>query len=358
MGFVRRDNCFGPSPRLLVCLILAVAWALYSSPRTDRGALSAPAGGQSHPLPARFEFSEIHMGTRFRIVLYARDPATASRAARVAFERIETLDNIMSDYQSSSELMRLSERGGGPPVAVSDDLMRVLAKSLEVSRQSGGAFDVTVGPLVRLWRRARRQKELPDSEDVAAALRLVGYQNLHLDPQARTASLAKPGMLLDLGGIAKGDAADQALLVLKHYGIERALVAAAGDIAVSSAPPDQDGWRIAIAPLDSPQKPPARYVMLRDCGISTSGDAEQHLETAGRRYSHIIDPKTGQALAGRSSVTVIAPNGITADSLATAVSVLGPDRGLELIRSTPGTAALFVWQTERGIETRRERFPR
>jgi thiamine biosynthesis lipoprotein len=297
------------------------------------------------------------MGTLFKIIMYAPDQAAGNRAARAAFDRIAALDNIMSDYHASSELMRLCDKAGGAPVRVSDDLFRVLEKSQEVAARSDGAFDITVGPPVRLWRRARRQHELPDQESLAQALKLVGYRNLSLDPRARTAQLLKTGMRLDLGGIAKGDAADQALLVLDRYGIKSALVAAAGDIAVSRPPPGKDGWRIGIAPLQSSAPSPARYLLLHDAGISTSGDAEQHVEIGGVRYSHIIDPRTGVALTGRSSVTVIAPDGITADSLATAVSVLGPEHGLQLINSMPGTAALFIQQTEQGIRAFESRFP-
>ncbi len=332
-------------------MLAAAVWGFSSDAAPGRAVAAAQAA------LLRFEFSETHMGTRFRIVLYAPDSATASQASRAAFDRVAALDNIMSDYRPGSELLRLCRGAGGPPVKVSQDLFRVLAKSQEVSKQSNGAFDITVGPVVRLWRRARRQHELPDAESLLQAVKLVGFENLRLDSNAGTAELLKPGMLLDLGGIAKGDAADQALAVLKQYGIESALVAAAGDIAVSNSPPGKKGWRIGIAPLESPDQPPTRYLLLHDSAVSTSGDAEQHVEIGGVRYSHIVNPKTGLALTGRSSVTVIAPDGITADSLATAVSVLGPKRGLQLINSTPGTAALFVQQTEQGIRTFELRFP-
>lgn len=330
-------------------MLAAATWGFSSGPGR------AVAAAQAALL--RFEFSRLLMGTEFRVILYAPDATTAAQAANAALDRIARLDDIMSDYRPSSELMRLCREAGGPPVRVSQDLFRVLANSQEVSKQSNGAFDITVGPVVRLWRRARRQHELPDRESLAQAVRLVGFENLRLDSNGGTAELLKPGMLLDLGGIAKGDAADQALLVLKHYGIESALVAAAGDIAVSNSPPGKQGWRIGIAPLESPAQPPTRYILLHDSAVSTSGDAEQHVEIGGIRYSHIVNPKTGQALTGRGSVTVIAPNGITADSLATAASVLGPKRGLELINSIPGTAVLFVQQTEQGIRSFELRLP-
>jgi FAD:protein FMN transferase len=306
---------------------------------------------------SRFEFSEPQMGTVFKIVLYAPDRITALRSSKAAFGRIAALDNTMSDYRADSELMRLCQQAGGPPVKVSEDLFRVLAAAQQIAQQSDGAFDVTVGPVVRLWRMARLSERLPDPERLAHAVELVGYTKLRLDPAARTVQLLQPHMLLDLGGIGKGFAAEEALVVLKRYGITSALVAGGGDIAVSDPPPKKAGWTIGIASLVAPDSSPQRYVVLHHAGISTSGDVEQHVEIAGRRYSHVVDPRTGQALVGRRSVTVIAPDGTTADGLATAVSVLGPERGLELIKSMPGTSALFVQDTDRSLRTFECKFP-
>jgi thiamine biosynthesis lipoprotein len=297
------------------------------------------------------------MGTRFRIVLYAADAATARRAARAAFARIAELDDSMSDYRASSELMRLSAQAGGSPVRVSADLFRVLEIAQQVARRSDGAFDVTAGPVVRLWRMARLGHKLPDAQRLAAAEKLVGYEKVRLDGQARTVQLLEPGMLLDLGGIAKGYAADAALAVLRQQGITQALVAGAGDIALGDPPPGEDGWVIGIAPLRSPDAPPRRFVRLHNAAISTSGDSEQHEDLGGVRYSHVVDPRTGQALRGRRSATVIAPNCTTSDALATAVSVLGPQRGLALINPMRGTATLFVLETPQGVRTFEAKFP-
>jgi thiamine biosynthesis lipoprotein len=300
------------------------------------------------------------MGTIFRIVLYAPDAATAEKASRTAFDRIAKLDNALSDYKPESELMRLCQEAGGPPAKVSADLFQVLAAAQKLAVRSDGAFDVTVGPAVRLWRRARRRHELPDPNRLAQALALVGYRNLVLDPKHRTAQLLKPGMILDLGGIAKGYAADEALSVLERNGITSALIAAAGDIACSRPPPGRESWRIQIAApapsTGSADKSP-RYLLLHDAGVSTSGDAEQHLDVGGQRYSHIINPATGMALTGRRSVTVVAPRGMTADSYAVAVSVLGPKRGLELVDSTDGMSALIVEASGQGFHRFESRRP-
>jgi thiamine biosynthesis lipoprotein len=306
------------------------------------------AAEPGEPALKRFEYAEPHMGTRFGIILYAPDEATARQASQAAFARIASLDASMSDYRQESELMRLCAKAGGPPVRVSDELFFVLRRAEEVSRRSGGAFDVTVGPVMRLWRRARRTQKLPDREQLARALARVGYKNVRLDARARTVQLLKPGMQLDLGGIAKGYAADEALKALKKHGVTRALVAAGGDIAVSGPPPEAEGWSVAVARLVGVEKSPPGKLLLHDAAVSTSGDASQGVEIDGKRYSHIVDPRTGVALVGRMGVTVVAPDGITADSLTKVVAVLGPAKGIPIILETPGVSARVVRRTDDG----------
>jgi FAD:protein FMN transferase len=316
-------------------------------------ALTAGAPGDDGVALRRFEFTEPHMGTAFTLILYSGDDATASRASRAAFDRIKQLDQILTDYDPDSELMKLCARAGGPPVAVSPDLFEVLARSKALYERSEGAFDVTIAPVVRLWRRARRERVKPDPELLAKALALVGSDALQLDPTRRTVELKRPGMKLDVGGIAKGYASEEAIKALKGQGISSALVAGSGDIVVSGPPPGRPGWSIEVAPL----KPEAEggsspTILLKDAAVSTSGDAEQFVEIDGIRYSHVVDPKTGLGLTERRSVTVIAREGITADGLDTAACILGPEKGLGLIESTPGAAGLFVRITPKGQEVR------
>lgn len=299
--------------------------------------------------PERFQFREPHLGTIVDLTLYAPSETVANDSARAAFARIEELNRILSDYNPDSEVMRLCRTAGtGQVVPVSQELFDVLAKSNEISRQTDGAFDVSIGPVVKLWRAARRQKKLPAEDQLAAARELVDWREIRLDAKARTVELRKKGMLLDFGGIAKGYIADQTRAVLVQRGIRQCLVAVAGDIAVGDAPPGRDGWRIGVAPLDKPDGQPSRYLRLANCSVSTSGDAFQFVEIAGVRYSHIVDPATGLGLTHRSSVTVVAADGATSDGLDTALSVLGPERGMKLIEKSPGTAALFVLATDDG----------
>jgi FAD:protein FMN transferase len=308
----------------------------------------------------RFTYTQYHMGVDARLVVYAPDQQTAEEACTAAFARIAALDSMMSDYRRDSELMRLCARAGGPPVRVSPDLFLVLRRAQEVARESGGAFDVTVGPLVALWRKARKTHVLPDPAALKRARRLVGWQKLRLNeagageprfrdreslPRSRrrgpgpgrTVRLTVRGMKLDLGGIAKGYAADEAQRVLKQHGITRALVQLGGDIVVSGPPPGADGWTIRVPNAGNDQGP--ADMRFADRAISTSGDTEQFVIIGGRRYSHVIDPRTGVALTNRVQVTLTAPDGLTSDPLSTALCVLGREDSGKLLQAYPGTKA-------------------
>lgn len=290
----------------------------------------------------RFEFKHPAMGTLFTITLYAPQRAQAEAAATEAFRRIDQLEDIMSDYQADSELMRLCEQPVGVPVPVSADLFQVFQRAQIISEISGGAFDVTVGPYVRLWRFARKRKVLPSAAELASAAPAVGFKKLQLDARAHTATLLRPNMRLDLGGIAKGYAADQALGVLRNRGIDRALVAASGDIAIGNPPPGQQGWKIGIAAIDARTNEVTRTLLLRNAGVSTSGDTEQFIEINGVRYSHILNPATGLGLTNRIQATVIARDATATDALATTVCVLGVQQGLAMIDSLPHTVTLVM----------------
>jgi len=227
----------------------------------------------------------------------------------------------------------------------------VLAAAEDVARASGGAFDVTVGPLVALWRRARRQGELPAPERLAAARAAVGWRALALDRARGAARLGLAHMRLDLGGIAKGYALDAALAELARHGIERALVDGGGDLAAGAPPPGADGWRVGVAGLDAAEPQADRAGMqlsLAHASLATSGDLERSFELDGVRYSHILDPRTGAALTERRLVSVRAPSGMEADAWATALSVLGPE-GLALVAERPGFAARVVVVTAAGL---------
>jgi len=285
----------------------------------------------------RYTYTQYHMGVDARLVVYAPDLPTAERACIAAFARMAALDTIMSDYRRDSELMRLCAKAGGPPVRVSPDLFVVLRRAQEMAERTGGAFDVTAGPLITLWRKARKTGVLPEAAEIEAARKLVGWKKVVLDERARTVRLTVPGMKLDLGGIGKGYGADAAQKALKGHGIRRALVEMGGDIVVSGAPPGTEGWSIRVPNAVDDQGPASlRFV---DRAISTSGDTVQFAVIGGRRYSHIVDPRTGQALTSRVQVTVTAPNGLTSDPLSKGVTILDEAKRKQLLAEYPGTTA-------------------
>ena len=299
----------------------------------------------------KFAFEKAEMGLPFRITLFAPNEETAKAATDAAFARIEELNGVLSDYDEESEISRLSRTSGsGKVVRVSDDLWRVLERGQTMAARTNGAFDVTVGPLVNLWRRARRKQELPSPELIAEMKARVGFRNLKLDAEKHTAELLIPEMRLDVGSIGKAYAVDAALAVLQARGITRALVGGSGDMAAGNPPPGLPGWRIEVAALDAEGAPPPRIVHLVNRGIATSGDVFQRVEIDGKRYSHIVDPHTGLGLTDHSLVTVIAPDCFTANGYTTSASVIGPERGLKLIDETPGIAALLVRKPGEKIE--------
>jgi FAD:protein FMN transferase len=295
---------------------------------------------------SRFQYAELHMATIFRITFYTKNKTNADAAAVAAFERINALENIMSDYDPRSELMELCRKPVREAVTVSADLFRILQISQKISRQTEGAFDVTVGPFVQLWRTARKKKILPTQDEILEARKSVGWQKIKLDSRSRSVTLLAPNMKLDLGGIAKGFAADEALKVLKAYGISRAMVAASGDIVLADSPPKEKGWRIGVGEMDSKTNQSSQILFLHNCGISTSGDTEQFIEINKQRFAHIVDPRTGLGLTNRIQATVIARDGTHSDSLATAVCILGVDRGLAIIDSTTRTSVLVQTKTD------------
>lgn len=299
--------------------------------------------------PQRHEFEDAAMGTRFRIVLYAEDAEQAERAAGAAFARVKELDRLLSDYRDDSEAARVSAASGsGEFTAVSTDMWRVLALSQSFAELSDGAFDPTVGPVVALWRRARRQGEVPDEARLNEARARVGWRQMELDAATRAARLLRAGMKLDFGGIAKGYALDAALDELARHGVDRALVDGGGDIAVRRAPPGRAGWAVTVRPF-SDESAELTLELVNE-SVATSGDAYQALELDGARHSHIVDPRTGRALTSRTSASVIASDGASADALATALCVLGPREGLELARRAAVDARVARELTD-GVES-------
>ncbi len=309
----------------------------------------------------RYEFLQIRMGIPVIITLYAPTQLIANQASKAAYDRFREIDRIMSDYDPDSELMQLCKNAKlGEQNKVSRELFEVLQAAISLSVKTDGAFDVTVGPVVKLWRIARRRKRLPDPDRLESALGKVGYKFVRLNECEQSVSLLKEKMQIDLGGIAKGYAADQARTAMKKLGVTRLLIDAGGDIVAGDPPPNRDYWRIEVEKLrrKKDEAAPAPIVKIKNAAIATSGDAYQNLEINGTRYSHIVNPESGLGLTTPSTVTIIAPTGIQADSLASAVSVLGTEKGLRLINSLKNVEAFIVTSEEGGAvsESSSDRF--
>ncbi len=286
----------------------------------------------------KYRFQQPKMGSPFNIVLYSTDSLAAASAATMAFRYIDTLNLIYSDYLANSELNRLGLAAGNKKwVPVSEILFDILTKAVNASRLSKGYFDVTVKPVVTLWRQARRQKKLPSTADINAAMNKVGYRYIQLDPTHRRARLTRKGMQLDLGGIAKGETAERTVQRLKKKGFAYCLVDAGGDIVAGDVPPGVVGWKIAIN-LPGSEQLMDKQLLLQNRAVTTSGDLYQYLEVDGKRHSHIINPKTGWALTQNRNVTVISKQGSSADWLTKACSILPVEEALNLVERYQGAA--------------------
>ncbi|MVM39681.1 FAD:protein FMN transferase [Spirosoma sp. HMF3257] len=280
------------------------------------------------------------MGTQFNVIFYAPDSLTAQRANAAVSARMDSLNQIMSDYLDGSEINRLSATSGsGRWVPVSTDLFNVLQKAQTIAQLSKGRFDPTLGPLSLLWRRAVRRKEFPTAKERRRARRAVGYRLMEVDSATHSVRLRRAGMRLDVGGIGQGFAIDEALLVLHRFGIHASLVDIGGDILADDAPPNRTGWRVGIG---SGNDADTTTILLNNAAITTSGDTYRFLEYQGKRYSHIMNPRSGLGLKHFVRATVLAPNGYQADALTKVFSVAGLRKSRRLLSQFPGIKLLIL----------------
>lgn len=258
----------------------------------------------------KYVYSQVHMGVNFTLTLYARDEKVAQSAAVKAFARIQKLDEIMSDYQARSELNQLNQSAFQHDTRISQDLYRVVDKSLALSRETNGLFDITIKPLVQIWRNTRKTGLQAPPSEIEKARERVGFRYVRLVSKTRSIRFLKDGITLDLGGIGKGYACQEAIKEVSASGISSAMIEGGGDLYCSKAPPSTKGWVISIEGTSD-------KVTLIDRAMSTSGSTVQFVEVGGKKYSHIIDPRTAMGLTTRRQVTVIGKDGAKVDALAT-----------------------------------------
>jgi thiamine biosynthesis lipoprotein len=300
--------------------------------------IAAGARSASRPSGAWHAREAAIMGTAIRVELWAEVPEQAAAAIDAVMAEMRRIDAAMSPFKPDSELSRVNRDAAQRPVPVSRELFDLLARSIEFSRLSDGAFDVTFASVGALYDYRRGIR--PSEQALAAAREAVGYRHLILDAQAGTVRFARPGVRIDLGGFAKGHAVDNAAAILQRHGIAHAIVSAGGDSRIVG---DRRGRPWTIGVRDPRRAGEIVAVLpLQDVAVSTSGDYERYFEAAGRRFHHVIDPRTGKSPDHIRSVTVIADDGLTAEALAKCVFVMGVQKGLQFVASQPGADAVVV----------------
>ncbi len=289
-----------------------------------------------------FSESRAAMGTSFELHLYAADRTRADALFEAAFDEIERVEAALSNYRPSSELSRINAQAGRAPVTTDPEVFALLERAFTYSRRSGGAFDITVGKLMKAWGFFRGAGKYPTEDELRLVREQTGWRRVRLDAAARSVSFLAPGLELDPGGIGKGYALDRVAALLREGGVRAALLTSgSSSVYALGAPPGKAGWPVHVHdPLERSHR--LSTVILKDQSLSTSGNYEKFFRLDGRTYCHIMDPRTGRPVEGVLQATVIAPEATDSDALSTAVFVLGPSRAARVLEQTPGTAAFIV----------------
>ena len=301
-----------------------------------------------------FKKAALSMGTVFEVSVYVANKYEAEEAFNDVFKEINRLDYLMSNYKEESELSKVNKNAASEPTTCDNELAYVIEQSLQYSDITDGAFDITIGPLMKKWGFFKEQGRVPNKEELKSVLESVSYKNIVIgeevkkslfrDPSIlKTISFKHSGTQIDLGGIGKGYAVDMAIRVLKGNGINSALINFAGNIYAYGTPPGKDSWVIG---LQHPRK--SEWLLgsfeIRDKAVSTSGDYEKFFTIDGERYSHIIDPGTGSPVKGIVCVTIVTDNATRADALSTGVFVLGLDKGMDLIEKLSDVEGIIIYE--------------
>lgn len=301
----------------------------------------------------RYEASRMSMACVYAIEAYGPNAAALSRIVDAAFDEVDRIDQLMSHYKADSAVSRVNREAGRRPVAVEPELFDFIVDAMRYNRDSDGAFDITVGPLMKAWGFFRGEGRVPRNEELEAARRRVGGAHVILNPLERTIGFDDPGVELDLGGIAKGYAVDRVVRLLRQRQIAAALISAGGSTIYGiAAPPGRDAWEVMIQDPIDPRKA-GITVQLKDRALSVAGSSEKWFEDGGVRYSHIMDPRTGTPAQGVLSVAVLASSGTAGDALDNAFFVLGPEDSRAYLHQLPGTEALFFMPASAQLKSER-----
>jgi FAD:protein FMN transferase len=293
------------------------------------------------PKTRRYEDSRVSMGCAYTIVVYGHDPARLREAASAALDEVDRIDRLMSHYKNDSELSRVNREAAKSFIKVDPELFDFIAECLRYSRESEGAFDITVGPLMKAWGFFRGEGRMPTEAELSEARSRVGYWRVILNRKDGSIYFDRAGVEIDLGGVAKGYAVDRAVAVLKRYGVTSALLSAGGStIYALGAPPGKPAWEIEIQDPVEPDKIATR-VRLKDRALSVSGSNEKFFELNGARYSHVMDPRTGRPVQGVLSVAVITDDGTSGDALDNVFYVSGVERGRAWVNKFSASEVIF-----------------
>ena len=328
-GFIRVAGA------VLLCLACHVAPSAHGVPATD-GELE------------RHETARLSMGCVYSIAAYSTHRDTLSRTLDEALDEVDRIDRLMSHYRPDSPLSQLNRQAAHSAVPVDPELFDFIGQSLDYSRSTEGAFDITVGPLMKLWGFFQDDGRVPTRRELVAVRRRVGYRHVRLNAADRTIRFDTPGVELDLGGIAKGYAVDRVVGLLRQRGVRAALISAGGSTVYAiGAPPGRDDWQVSIQdPLD-----PARVaftVALRDRAVSVAGSSEKFFARGRTRYGHIMNPRTGRPVQGVLTVAVLAPTGTDGDALDDALFVRGVEGSRASLAGQAGVEAYFLLPARRG----------
>jgi FAD:protein FMN transferase len=321
------------------CTALLLAWAAVGPYAADVVLAQPATGGLS------VEYRYL-MGTSVQVRAFGGDEPTRQRAIDEAFAAMAEVDRLMSNWRADSELTALNTRAAAQAVHVSDALLSVIEAGQQVSQRSAGAFDLTIGPAVKLWGFRDRKPHVPTAGELETLRPVVSYRNVEIDHAARTVRFARPGMEIDLGGIAKGFAVELAAAVLRRRGLT-GYIDAGGNQFMLGRPPGKSAWTVGIRDPDHADRLLGE-LELDEGSVSTSATYANFLIKDGRIYGHIIDPRTLQPTDACLSATAYSPDGTLADALSTAAFVLGPSRGLALLDSYPQMAGLIAYRQPDG----------
>jgi thiamine biosynthesis lipoprotein len=304
----------------------------------------------------RYQFMQNKMGSPFNIIFYSSDSTEATKLASECYLLIDSLNNIFSDYSTTSEVGMLAGKQVIQNQKTSDELFEMILQSKDAWISSGKVFDITIGPLSQLWRNAKKENRFPAKEEIKKAKQATGYNNLVINNSEKTISFKKPGMRFDFGGIVKGYTAQKVIDHLKSKNIMIALADAGGDIAMSESPPGKKGWNIGINLPEHENERWDQQLELKNCSVATSGDVFRYTLHNGKKYSHIIDPRTGYGVTSHRNVTVIAKDGAKADWLATACSILSIKKALKLAKKENAALLIAILTNEKIILYKTENF--